>query len=350
MNSKHICDVMEPFKAVEHGKRKAGRRSSFGGRHRMSTVGMKIVLAIWVGFPCVGHVIAAPSPSRSQPNVLIFYADDFGWGDLRHHNRDPDHFRYTPNMDRLFSEGVEFRNYLTHAVCSPSRAGLLTGKHYANVGAGPRTGGTLPNDIQNIAKDFRAAGYKTGAFGKWHNSLPNFPSDGNGARVDYNQAAEWSDLHGEKVLDLTNNIFENHKGWKWGEGVNAYGFDRWVGFYSGGGDHWTHYVDWHHDADWWHDRKYRADERGYRTDLITKHAVEFIEKNKDRPFFCYVPEEAVHSPIQLKRSDLIEFCEKLESERGIKGQWQYVSNIVSPVSGRRLGDVEKMRFDRRGEF
>jgi arylsulfatase A-like enzyme len=294
--------------------------------------------------------LAVTVNAATPPNVVIFYADDFGWGDLRYHNKNPEHFRYTPNLDRMFSEGIEFSSYMTHCVCSPSRAGLLTGRHYANVGAGPRTGGTLPNNIRNMAKDFQSAGYKTGAFGKWHNSLPNFPEDGNGVRVNYNEEAVYSELHGEKTLNLTNNIFENHKGWKWGEGVNAYGFDRWVGYYAGGGDHFDHYVDWHHDADWWHDRKYRADELGYRTDLITKHAIGFIEKSKDGPFFCYIPEEAVHGPLQLKLSDLKEFCEKLDSELGIKGEWDYVSNLVSPKTGRRLGDVEQLRCDGGGEF
>lgn len=197
---------------------------------------------------------AGRPPETSKPNVVVFYADDFGWGDLRHHNPDPAHFRFRPHLDRLFAEGIEFRNYLTHCVCSPSRAGLLTGKHYANVGAGPRTGGMLPNDLQNLAKHFQAAGYRTGAFGKWHNGMPNFPAEGNGARVDYNKVATWNNLHQEKTLNLTNNLFENHKGWKWGEGVNAYGFDRWVGYYNGGGDLFDRYVDWHHDVDWWHDR------------------------------------------------------------------------------------------------
>jgi arylsulfatase A-like enzyme len=290
--------------------------------------------------------IVTPTP----PNVVIFYADDFGWGDLRSHNTNPDHFRYTPNLDRLFREGVELRNYMTHAVCSPSRAGLLTGKHYAKVGAGPRTGGTLPNDIRNMAKDFQAAGYKTGAFGKWHNSLPNFPAEGNGARVDYNKQGKWNDLHEEKTLDLTNNIFENHKGWKWGEGVNAYGFDRWVGYYNGGGDLFDRYVNWHHDVDWWHDRNYRGDETGYTTDLITKYAVQFIEDNTTRPFFCYIPQEAVHNPLQLKRSDLQEFCQKLESDLGIQGQWEFISSIVSPKTGRRLGDVAELRCEKGQEF
>ena len=108
-------------------------------------------------------------------------------------------------------------------------------------------------------------------------------------------------------------LFENHKGWKWGEGVNAYGFDRWVGYYNGGGDLFDRYVDWHHDVDWWHDRNYRGDETGYTTDLITRYAVQFIDDHRAEPFFCYIPHEAVHSPLQLKRSDLREFCEKLDS-------------------------------------
>jgi arylsulfatase A len=239
---------------------------------------------------------------------------------------------------------------MTHCVCSPSRAGLLTGKHYANVGSGPRTGGTLPNDIQNFAKDFRAAGYKTGAFGKWHNSLPNFPAEGNGAEVDFNKEGKWNDLHKEKTLNLTNNIFENHKGWKWGQGVNAYGFDRFVGYYSGGGDLFDRYVDWHHDVDWWHDRNYRADEAGYTTDLITKYAIQFIDGCQAEPFLCYIPHEAVHGPLQLKQEDLREFCEKLDTELGIQGQWEYVSNIVSPTTDKRIGDVAQLRCESGQEF
>ena len=288
--------------------------------------------------------------SSVKPNVVVFYADDFGWGDMRRHNTNAQHFRYTPNLDRLFSQGVELANYMTHAVCSPSRAGLLTGKHYAAVGAGPRTGGTLPNDICNMAKDFQAAGYKTGAFGKWHNGMPNFPAGGNGARVDFDTQGRWNALHEEKTLDLTNNIFENHKGWKWGQGVNAYGFDRWVGYYNGGGDFFDRYVGWHHDVDWWHDRHYRGNETGYTTDLITKYAIQFIEANRSGPFFCYIPHEAVHNPLHLKRSDLKAFCQKLDSELGITGQWAYVSGIVSPKSGRRLGDVAELRCDRGQEF
>ena len=147
---------------------------------------------------------------------------------------------------------------LHDALCLLSFAGRTAHREaLCPTGGGPtHRRNNSPNDIRNLAKDFQAAGYTTGAFGKWHNSLPNFPADGNGARVDYNRDSRWSDLHGEKTLNLINNVFENHKGWKWGEGVNAYGFDRWVGYYNGGGDLFNRYVDWHHDVDWWHDRSY----------------------------------------------------------------------------------------------
>ena len=94
----------------------------------------------------------------------------------------------------------------------------------------------------------------------------------------------------------------------------------------------------------------RGDETGYTTDLITKYAVQFIDDHVAQPFFCYIPHEAVHGPLQLKRSDLREFCEKLDTELGIAGQWDYVRSVVSPTTGNRLGDVAQLRCDRRQEF
>jgi arylsulfatase A-like enzyme len=288
--------------------------------------------------------VSFTSVHARDPNVVVFYADDLGWGDLSVYNQDPAHFRHTPNIDKIFNQGIRFDNYVTHCVCSPSRAGLLTGKHYAKVAAGPATGGTLPNDIRNVAKDFQAAGYKTGAFGKWHNGMPNFPEDGNGQRFDYNKDRVWSELHREFTCDLANGIFDNHKGWEWGDGVNAYGFDRWVGYYNGGGDLFDRYVDWHHDIDWWHDKRYVPDEEGYTTDLITKHATDFIRQNKALPFFCYIPHEAVHNPLQVKLTDLKSLC------RHLPGQWQYVRKIESPTTGRRIEEVAEIRCDSGAEF
>ena len=306
---------------------------------------MNLVAALLVSISAIGKpALAVMSNSSRPPNVVLFYADDLGWGDLGVNNSDREWFRHTPNIDKLFERGIRLENYMTHCVCSPSRAGLLTGKHYASVSAGPATGGTLPNDIPNIAKDFKAAGYVTGAFGKWHNSMPNFPEGGNGQRFDYNKDKVWSELHREHTCDLANGMFDNHKGWEWGEGVNAYGFDRWVGYYNGGGDLFDRYVDWHHDIDWWHDRRYVPDEKGYTTDLITKYAVDFIRNNEERPFFCYIPHEAVHHPLQVKLADLKALC------RHFPGQWEYVRHVVSPTTRRKIEDVDEIRCDRGAEF
>lgn len=294
-------------------------------------------------FICAAMLLVSCN-SKQKPNVVIFFADDLGWGDLSVTNSDPSYFRHTPNIDEIFNGGIMMTNYLTHCVCSPSRAGLLTGIHYAKVHSGPETGGTLPNDISNIAKDFKASGYTTGAFGKWHNGMPNFPDKGNAQMTDFNDIKVWNELHQVWTSDLTDGIFENSKGYDWGHGVNAYGFDRWVGYYAGGGDLFDRFSNWHHDINWWHDKSYVPDEKGYTTELITKHALNFLEENKDKPFFCYIPHEAVHAPIQIKLSDLKELCAYFP------GEWDYVRSIVSPTTGRKIEDVEELRCEVGAEF
>jgi arylsulfatase A len=279
-----------------------------------------------------------------KPNVVIFYADDLGWGDLSVINPDPSYFRHTPSIDEIFNSGIMLSNYMTHCVCSPSRAGLLTGIHYAKVNSGPNTGGTLPIGIPNIARDFKASGYKTGAFGKWHNGKPNFPDGGNGRRVDFDSVKVWNELHRKWTCDLTDGIFDNANGWEWGHGVNAYGFDRWVGYYSGSVDLFDRFNNGVHEINWWQDRNYVPDEKGYTVDLITKHAIDFIEENKEKPFFCYIPQEAVHGPLQIKLTDLKELCEFFP------GEWDYVRKIVSPTTGRKIEDVGELRCEPGGEF
>lgn len=118
-------------------------------------------------------------------NVVIFYADDLGWGDLNINNKDDTYFRFTPNIDSICNEGVILNNYATHSVCYPSRAVLLTVKHFARVMAGSRTGGELPydNNTLTLGQDFQNSGYLTGCFGKWYNSEPNKPASNTGLLV-----------------------------------------------------------------------------------------------------------------------------------------------------------------------
>ncbi|MEA2069284.1 MAG: sulfatase-like hydrolase/transferase, partial [Verrucomicrobiota bacterium] len=208
-------------------------------------------------------VAAQPNP---RPNIVILLADDLGYGDLSIHGGETP----TPQIDSLFRQGMELDNFKTWAVCSPSRAGLLTGINPIRIGQGPLVDGTLDPDITTFGKAFQQHGYRTGIFGKWHNSnWPNYRRDPGSPPV------------------------------------NAYGFDRWVGFYGGGQDFFTRVHCWEPDRpQWWHDDQYVPDEPGYTTDLITDHAIGFMEKNLAQNFVCYVPFSAVHNPYHAKEEDL----------------------------------------------
>jgi len=209
---------------------------------------------------------AAPSllrgaeKSMKKPNFVIVLADDMGYGDSSVYNG----WIKTPHMERLAAEGLKFTDFHSSGVvCSPTRAGLMTGRYQQRAGvpgvinADPRVAahhtGLQTTEVV-FPKLLKAAGYTCGIFGKWH-------------------------------LGYTKNYNPLH-----------HGFDRFHGFVSGNIDYISH-----HDRmgvyDWW-DGLDHVQEEGYSTHLITKHALKFIEDNKDRPFCCYVPHEAVHSPYQ----------------------------------------------------
>jgi len=205
-------------------------------------------------------VAHAATPSR--PNLVIIMADDLGYADLSCYGND----RYTtPHLDALAREGLRFTDYHSNgAVCSPTRAALLTGRYqqrsgvdevvYADPALGKRDDhGLQPTEI-TFAKLLSAAGYRTGLMGKWHlGYAPQFNP-------------------------------RNH------------GFDEFRGYLSGNVDFHSH-IDQANFPDWWHDRAL-ATEPGYTTHLITRHAVRFIEENRSRPFCLYVAHEAPHSPYQ----------------------------------------------------
>lgn len=290
--------------------------------------------------------------TNGPPNVVLIYADDLGYADIGYNASvaSVDNLAYTPNIDRICNKGIYLSNYLTHHVCSPSRAGLLTGKHYTRVGSGMFVNGTLDNSIPNIAKDFQAAGYITGCFGKWHSSEPNFPTGGNGQYYS-NGDMTFNELHQENTAPLDNGIFD--KVWTqypWGETVNAYGFDRFVGFFSGGVDYFDKYLKYYRDVNWWHDGEYVPNEPGYLTDLISQHSLEFIETHRDHPFFCYIPHGAVHAPYDIKRSDLEEMCNIWDGDYPALA-WTNVKMLqATSGSGRLIRDVEELRCTPGAEF
>ncbi len=193
------------------------------------------------------------------PNIILIMADDLGYGDLGcYGNTDIK----TPSLDKMASEGLRFTDYHSNgAVCSPTRAALLTGRYQQRSGIEGvvyASGETRQTglDIKEVTfADFlKSAGYATGIVGKWHL----------GYRVDYNP------------------IYQ--------------GFDFFRGYVSGNVDYHSH-LDGTGIPDWWHDLE-KTEEEGYVTDLVTKYAVSFIEENRGKPFFLYVAHESPHYPFQ----------------------------------------------------
>ena len=228
-------------------------------------------------------LFAAQTYSAEKPNVVYLLADDLGWGDLSVNGGSIP----TPTIDKLFNEGIRLNNFMGWCVCSPTRAMLLTGRHPYRVGTGPETGGELAKEEMTIAKAFKTNSYRTGIFGKWHNG--NDPA-----------TPEFCNAYEEAFKDRPNRAYKGG-----GLGVNEHGFDEaWI-YYGGGPDHFTRRISGGKGpVSWWHNREHRPQDNGYTDDLVTQHAIEFIRDNKNQPFFCYVPFNNVHAPMQVKESDL----------------------------------------------
>ncbi len=214
-----------------------------------------------VAAPTSLRAAAKPTPAKTRkPNFIIILADDMGYGDAGCY----DGWIDTPNLDRLAAEGLKFTDFHSSgAVCSPTRAGLMTGRYQERAGipgvvnADPKVAahhtGLFPSEV-TFPEPLKDAGYTSGLMGKWH--------------LGYSK--KFNPMH--------------------------HGFDRFRGYVSGNIDYVSHY-DRMGVYDWW-DGLEHVKEEGYCTYLITKHAVKFIEDNRDRPFCLYVAHEAVHSPDQ----------------------------------------------------
>jgi arylsulfatase A-like enzyme len=226
--------------------------------------------------------VGGPASAADKPNIVYILSDDVGWGDLSVHGGGVP----TPNIDKLFSSGVELSNFMGWCVCSPTRAMLLTGRHPIRVGTGPEVGGELELEETTIAEGFKANGYRTGVFGKWHNG--NDPD-----------SPEYRAAFAEAFKDQPN------KKPTFGHGANSHGFDEaWV-YYGGGADYFNRKtVQGRGPVSWWHNQEFRPKDEGYTDDLVTKYAIEFIRDSKDKPFFCYIPFHIAHAPLQAKDNDL----------------------------------------------
>ena len=131
---------------------------------------MKKTIALLLLVSVVGFRQPQSNSPESSPNVILIFMDDMGYGDLSCYGALDYH---TPNLDRLAAEGMRFTNFLSaQAVCSASRAGLLTGCYPNRIGI---SGALFPNakvglskEETTIAEMLKQKGYRTGIFGKWH--------------------------------------------------------------------------------------------------------------------------------------------------------------------------------------
>jgi arylsulfatase A-like enzyme len=207
---------------------------------------------------------AAHRTAAAAPNVLVILSDDQGWGDLSlNGNRNLS----TPHIDSLAAKGAQFDRFYVCPVCSPTRAEFLTGRYHPRGGVYSTSAGgeRLDLDEMTIADTFRAAGYRTACFGKWHNGM-QYPYHPNGR-----------------------------------------GFDEYYGFCSG---HWGEYFSPMLE----HNGKIVQGD-GYVIDDFTNHALRFMEQESDKPFFLYLPYNTPHSPMQVPDAWWDRFADKELAQR-----------------------------------
>lgn len=144
---------------------------------------MKTVFALLITALGTWSVGCIQNPEAPQPNIILIMTDDLGWGDVGF-NGHP-HIK-TPHLDRLAAQGVVFdRFYSASAVCSPTRASVLTGRHPTRLGIMTANSGHMLEEELTIAELLTDAGYATGHFGKWHlGTLTTSIRDSNRGRPD----------------------------------------------------------------------------------------------------------------------------------------------------------------------
>lgn len=193
--------------------------------------------------------IAASEADR--PNIIVIMADDLGYGDTSVY----DGWVETPQLERLARGGLTFTDFHTNSsVCSPTRAGFLTGRYQQRVGIVDvvarhlDTPGLDPSEL-TIPRLMKQNGYRTALFGKWH----------------LGREPKFNPIH--------------------------HGFEQFRGYLDGA-------IDYHKHHNSWHNGLAKEDQPGYTTHLITRNAVEYIQENSAHPFFLFVAHEAVHLPFQ----------------------------------------------------
>lgn len=218
---------------------------------------------------------AAPDLAGKKPNIIFILTDDQGYGDLSAHGNP---ILKTPNIDRLHAEGVRFTDFHVSPTCSPTRSALLTGRHEFKNGV---THTILERErltpkATTLAQILKSAGYTTGIFGKWH--LGDEPD-------------RWPSKRGfdEMFIHGAGGIGQSYAGSCGDAPGNTY-FDPAI----------------------LHNGKF-AKTKGYCTDVFFTQATQWIESVKGKqPFFCYIPTNAPHGPLQVRPEDEARYKDKVK--------------------------------------
>jgi arylsulfatase A-like enzyme len=216
---------------------------------------------------------AAQKDGAGQPNIIVLLADDEGYGELGFQgNREIP----TPNIDSIAKNGIRFTNgYVSGPYCSPTRAGLMTGRYQTRFGhefngAGPTFG--LPLSETTVAQRMKALGYATAAVGKWHlGDDMQFRPTKRGFDEFYGTLANTSFFRPRAFVDSRVSL----------------------------------------------EVQPPADPNFYTTDAYASRAVEWIEQHKARPFFLYLPFNAQHAPLQAPQKYLDRFPQITDEKRKI---------------------------------
>jgi len=207
------------------------------------------------------HSIPGFGQNTNHPNVIIIITDDQGYGDLGYTGNP--HVK-TPVIDKFARESIRFNKFYVSPVCAPTRSCLMTGRYSLRTGIRDtyNGGATMASNELTIAEMLNQANYTSGIFGKWHLG-DNYPSRPNDQGFD------------ESVIHLSGGMGQV------GDFTTYFKFD-------------SSYF----DPVLWHNGKTETYE-GYCSDIFTEQAIQFIERNKENLFFCYLAFNAPHTPLQV---------------------------------------------------
>ncbi len=220
-----------------------------------------------------------------QPNIVLILTDDQGYGDLGFNGNTE---LSTPTLDDLFSQGVSFDRFYVSPVCAPTRASLLTGKHYLKTGVFhvTRGGEKMKPLLNTLPERLKQNGYMTGLFGKWHNGL-QYPHDPIGQ-----------------------------------------GFDEFYGFSAG---HLSEYFN-----NYLHHNNKKVKYQGYVADAITDKTIAFINQinqKTDQPFFAMLSFNTPHGPFQSPQALFEKYKAQGQSDlnASIYAMMENIDNNVAKV-------------------